>query len=159
MGLLIDTTLVAWPRAPTKANMLRKKRKLRQNFLTARRGVAAVELAVCLPILTIVSLATIEVCSMMHTSQAMKIASFEAARVGVVPGAQSENVQFQCESLLESRGITAFSISMTPSDPSDLESGDYFRVSIEVDYDENAILGSFLANNRTIERSTALRTD
>ena len=140
-------------------NPLRNKFKLRIKPLTARHGVAAVELAVCLPILVVVSLVTIEVCSMLHLSQAMKIASFEAARVGVVPGAEVENVQYQCESLLESRGVKAFAISMNPSDPSVLESGDYFRVSIEVDYEENAILGGFLANNRTIDRSTALRAD
>lgn len=135
------------------------KFKLRGKSLTERRGVAAVELAVCLPILVVVSLVTIEVCSMLHVTQAIKIASFEGARVGVVPAAEAQNVEFQCTSLLESRGVKAFTISMTPSDPSMLNSGDYFRVSIEIDYDQNAILGSLMAKNRTIERSTALRAD
>ncbi len=138
---------------------MRNKFKLRSKPLTARRGVAAVELAVCLPILVVVSLVTIEVCSMLHLSQTLKIASFEAARVGVVPSAEVENVRYQCESLLESRGIKAFTISMDPSDPALLNSGDYFRVSIQVDYSKNAILGSFVANNRIIDRSTALRAD
>lgn len=126
---------------------------------SARRGVAAVELAVCLPLLLIVALVTIEVCGMLHMAQTLKIASFEAARVGVVPGADTENVEFQCESLLESRGVKAYTMSMTPADPSLLSEGEYFRVSIDVDYDENAFLGSFLSNSRVINRSTALRVD
>lgn len=147
------------PQAPDETDTLSTNHMLRRKSSSARHGVAAVELAVCLPVLIVVSLVTIEVCSMLHLTQAMKVASFEAARVGVVPGAGADNVEFQCESLLDSRGVKAYTISMDPSDPRLLASGEYFRVSIEVNYDENAIMGSFLANGRVLDRSTALRVD
>ena len=124
-----------------------------------RRGVAAVELAVCLPILLLFAVATIEVCGMLQMAQTLKIASFEGARVGVVPGAKAENVQFQCETLLNDRNVNSYSISMTPSDPAALTEGEFFQVSIDVQYGQNSYLGNLMSINRVISRSTALRAN
>ena len=132
--------------------------KLRTNQAD-RSGVASIELAVCLPILVIVAFVAIEACGMLYLAQSLKIASFEGARVGVVPLAETDNVVFQCETLLDDRAIQGYTISLDPSDPALLEEGDYFRVTINVDYEQNALIPGFMLGNRVISRSTALRAD
>lgn len=125
----------------------------------ARSGLATVELAVCLPVLLLFALVAIEVCGMLRMGQTLKIASYEAARVGVVPGAEAENVLFQCETFLDGRNVRAYTVSLNPSDPTVVNEGEYFEVSIDVEYDQNSYLGNLLSNNRVITRSTALRGD
>lgn len=124
-----------------------------------RRGIAAVELAVCLPVLVVVSIAAIETCGMLYVSQSLKIASFEGARVGVVPDAEASNVEFQCSTLLDSRDVRGYTITLSPTDPSALSEGDFFRVTVEADYGQNSLLGGMLFGNRTLSKSTALRSD
>ena len=117
------------------------------------------ELAVCLPVLLLFALVSIEVCGMLRIGQTLKIASYEAARVGIVPGAEPINVMFQCETFLEGRNVKGYSISMNPSDPSLVPEGEYFEVSVEVEYDQNSYLGNLISNDRVITRSTALRAN
>lgn len=124
-----------------------------------KSGIAAVELAVCLPILLLVAVAAIETCGMLYVSQTLKIASFEGARIGVVPDAEAENVEFQCDTLLQDRGVKGYTISLSPTDPGTLNEGDYFRVIIEADYSQNSLLGGMIFGNRTLNKSTALRAD
>lgn len=124
-----------------------------------RNAVATVELAVCLPMLLIFALVAIEVCGMLQMGQTLKIASYEGARVGVVPGAEDENVRFQVETLLESRNVKAYTISMDPADPSLLTEGEYFEVLIDVELDQNSYLGDLISSNRVMTRSTALRSN
>lgn len=96
---------------------------------------------------------------MLRIGQTLKIASYEAARVGIVPGAEPINVMFQCETFLEGRNVKGYSISMNPSDPSLVPEGEYFEVSVEVEYDQNSYLGNLISNDRVITRSTALRAN
>lgn len=124
-----------------------------------RNGTAATELAVALPVLVILAFGTIEICGMLFMGQSLKIASYEGARVGVVPKAEATNVVFQCESILDSRGITGYDVQLTPGDPGSLDEGQDFRVTITADYGPNSWVGGWVFDSRTIERSTTLRAN
>ena len=124
-----------------------------------RHGIAAVELAVCLPILLLVAVAAVETCGMLYVSQTLKIASFEGSRIGVVPDAEASNVKFQCDTLLQGRGVKGYTVTLSPSEPASLNEGDYFRVTVEADYSQNSLLGGLVFGNRTLSKSTALRSD
>ncbi len=80
-----------------------------------RRGVAVVELAVCLPVLVLILLSTIEACVMLQLKQNVTITAYEAHRIGIMPGIEASAVQFQCEMLLDDRHITDYTITMDPA--------------------------------------------
>lgn len=122
-------------------------------------GAAAVELAVCLPLLVILLLATIEACTMYHITQSLKTVAYEGARVGTVPEAEIENVNYQCQVLLEDHGINGATIEMVPADPEDLSQGDYFTVTVSAPFSQNCLVGGWLYSGMTLTRSAALRKD
>ena len=125
---------------------------------SVRGGAAAVEMAVCIPILLLMLVATLDVCGMFHIQQSLKISAYEGARVGVVPGAEAENVSFQCESILDAQGVKSYTVTMTPSDPSTLRSGDIFTVSIDANFDANAY-GSALHVGKVLTKSVTLKVE
>lgn len=131
---------------------------LPDRFLS-RRGVAAVELAICLPVLVLLLLATIEACSMYHIQQSLKVIAYEGARVGIVPEAQASNVNYQCETLLEDHGIEGYLVTMDPSDPGALGEGDYFTVTVSAPFSENTLVGGWLYSAMDLSKSVALRKD
>ncbi len=63
--------------------------RYRRKLMIGRRprdGVAATELAVCMPVIVLVVLATIESCAMIFLQQSLSIAAYEGARVALAPG-------------------------------------------------------------------------
>lgn len=114
-------------------------------------------MAVCLPILIVILFATIECCNMLFVAQSLKITAFEGARVGVVPGAEASNVQFQCEQILSARGVNGATITTVPSDPTSLAPGDYFQVNVSANYASNSLIGGTVLNDNQITRSVSLR--
>ncbi len=123
-----------------------------------RKGAAVVEMAVCLPVLLAIGVATIDACSMFHVQQALKITAYEGARVGIVPQAKAENVLYQCETLLDDHGVKGYSISMEPADPTVLVNGDYFTVTVSADFNQNALVGGVFTD-KTLIRSVTLRAE
>ncbi|MEM9645964.1 MAG: TadE family protein [Planctomycetota bacterium] len=118
-----------------------------------------VELAVCLPVLVLIVIATIEACTMLFVSQSLKVTAYEGARVGIVPTSKKENVIFQCETILKDRGVKDFSVTMNPADPDSLVAGDYFEVTVSAGYDANSLLNGWMYAGNTIVRTTALRAE
>ena len=130
-----------------------------RRYLRLRRGSAVVELAICLPILMTILLATTEACNMLHVQQTLKICAFEGARVGTVPGANATNVVYQCQTLLDDHNVQSYTIALDPPDPSTLNQGDYFAVVISADFGPNSLIGGWLYDGRTLIRSVALRAE
>ncbi|TWT49739.1 TadE-like protein [Rubripirellula amarantea] len=124
-----------------------------------RQGTAVTELAVCLPVLVIIMLATIEACTMMHVQQRLKTTAFEGARVGIVPGSKQVNVEYQCELLLDGHKVHQYSVAMDPADPSTLNQGDWFTVTVEAPCGPNSLVGGWLYADKVLSRSVALRAE
>jgi len=124
-----------------------------------RSGVAVVELAVCLPLLVLIVIATMEACTMLFVAQSLKVATYEGARVGIVPTSSVGNVVFQCESVLNDRGIKDYTISLSPSNPESLSAGDYFEVTVSAGYDGNSLVNGWMYSGKTITRTSALRAE
>ena len=76
---------------------------------------------------------------MYHMKQSLKIISYEGARVGTVPDSETENVNYQCETLLEDHGITAGVVTMDPADPETLNQGDYLTVTVSAPFSQNCL--------------------
>lgn len=113
----------------------------------------------CLPLLVLIVFATMEACTMLYVAQSLKVTAFEGARVGTVTGSETANVVFQCETLLDNRGVKDATVEMSPANPSALSPGDYFEVTVRAPFDSNSLLNGWMYPGKTIERSVVLRAE
>ncbi|TWU40732.1 TadE/TadG family type IV pilus assembly protein [Novipirellula artificiosorum] len=70
-----------------------------------RRAVATVELAICLPVLIILTLGTIDLCSMLFLRESVTIAAYEGARQGVGRGHTNADATTRVLEFLDQRNI------------------------------------------------------
>jgi len=124
-----------------------------------RAGAAVVELAVCLPLLVLISLATVEACAMIYLKQSLKIAAYEGARVGMVPGADPTNVLAQSDLILVNRDIADYGVTLSPTDPSSLQPGDFFRVSVSAPCTPNSLIGGWFYDGRQFTESVEVMAE
>ncbi|TWU35019.1 TadE family protein [Novipirellula artificiosorum] len=117
------------------------------------------ELAICLPVLAIILLATVEACVMLQLQQNLSITAYEGARIGNVPGASSEGVQLQCEMLLDDRNIQGYAVTMNPPDPSSKSPGDPFTVTVSADFAANSVFGGIFFQDKTLAEAVVLRAE
>jgi len=80
-----------------------------------RRGAAAVEFAICLPILPVLVLAVIEASNAVYVQQAITSAAYEASNVVSASGGTATDAQTRANSVLNSLGIKSASVSISPA--------------------------------------------
>ncbi len=122
----------------------------------SRDGIAVIELAVCLPLLVLILMGTIESCRMIQLKQNLTVTAYEGARVGTVPGSTAGSVLTQCELLLTDRGISNYQIAMSQN-PTTLKPGDDFTVTVSAGCDANSLVGAVFYQGRTLSESVVLR--
>jgi len=115
-----------------------------------RKGVAVVELAVCLPVLTLIVLATIESSAMIFLHQSLSIAAYEGARIALVPTAEAENVRYQAELILEGREVNHPTVTVTPANFTGYPAGSWIQVQASAPFADNSLAGGWLFNGKTI---------
>ena len=75
-----------------------------------RDGIATSELAICLPILILLTLAVLETCTVIFLKETITISAYEGARVGIRKQGTDAQVAAKVQTFLESRGIIFESI-------------------------------------------------
>jgi Flp pilus assembly protein TadG len=115
-----------------------------------RRGAAATELAVCMPVLVLIVLATIEANAMIFLQQSLSIAAYEGSRVAIVPGAETKNVQYQVELILADRGVKGGTVTISPNDIAGAAEGTWLAVEASAPFKENAMAGGWLFGKRLL---------
>lgn len=129
---------------------MRPRNTFRRQQRSPRLGVAVVELAVCLPILTLIVLATIESCAMIFLQQSLSIAAYEGARIALVPTSEQENVTYQAELILAGREVNQHTISVTPNNFEVVPAGTWIQVEASAPFADNSLAGGWLFNGHTI---------
>jgi hypothetical protein len=115
------------------------------------RGVAAVEVALCLPVLLLVTLLFIEFTNMIFLRQTLKVASYEGIRVAAKQEADLSDVSDVCAAILDSRGVVEYEVSVDPPDFATLPRGTLISVIIEVDRAQNQLFNLLMGQQETIE--------
>lgn len=121
-----------------------------------RGGVAAVELAVCLPAIVVIVFAAIESCSMIFVTQALHAATYEGAREAIQRSSVNADVVARTQQILDGHGVVGATISLSPSDISTVAAGELVRVTVRVSCDANRISPPFLFGGRNIEIQTTM---
>ena len=124
-----------------------------------RRGAAIIELAVCLPILLMILLATVESCVMLQLKQNLAITAYEGARIGILPGSSSEAVSLQCQMLIDDRGIEACTVSIDPEAISTMNVGDPLTVTLTADCGANSVFGGIFYDDKSITETVVMLTE
>ena len=111
------------------------------------RGVAAVECALCVPLVVLLMFGTLSVCSDMYLKQTLTIAAFEGARTGVRRNGDREAIEAAVQNVLDARGVVEADITISPADFSVLQALDEIEVLVDAPTDENTfyewgVLGS-----------------
>ena len=122
----------------------------------SRRGIAATEFAVCLPVLVLLMLGIIETSTMIFLKQSLAIAAYEGTHVGVMPDGTASDVTATCNDILADRRVNSATIEVIPNDIASLEPGEFFEVRVSAPTDPNAILPLTYFGGMTLQSSATL---
>ncbi|MDA1055133.1 MAG: TadE/TadG family type IV pilus assembly protein [Planctomycetota bacterium] len=116
-----------------------------------RRGTATVELCVCLPLLVLIVVGSIETCSLIYLSETLSVTSYEAGRVLAMPNGTTEQADRRAKEILKSRGIANATVTSIPGNAASLDPGTEFRVVVAAPAHTNSLVPGFLFANRQLQ--------
>jgi Flp pilus assembly protein TadG len=128
----------------------------RQRRQRSGRGVAAAELAVCLPIVVLLVVATIEACSAVFLKQSLTVAAYEGVRTALVESASETNVQTACNQVLSDRKIEGATVRVSPVDIASLNPGEYVDVTVTAPCNENSLVPTNFYRGRTLSATASM---
>ena len=135
-----------------------QKKKWNENS-SSRHGAALIELAICLPVFFLITMATIETCRMIYIRQSLKIAAYECARLGIIPGATSETLQSQCDLILLGRNVRGYQFSCDPANLESLKYGDLLKTSVQIAAKDSAIVGTWFYRNKVFTECVTIMAE
>jgi Flp pilus assembly protein TadG len=136
--------------------MNRRLRRRDRVGASRRRGVAASELAVCLPVIVLLVLAMIEACTMIFLKQSLTAAAYEGARMALAQEADDADVRAAANGVLTDRRIRGATVTIRPANFASLEPGQYIEVTTAAPTDPNSTVpGSFL-RGRTLSATAVI---
>lgn len=104
-----------------------------------RKGSALVELALCLPLLTLLVLGSIELRNFIFLKQSMTAAAYEASREAVRPTATDATAQAVADAIFTGRELTGATLSISPT-AMGTERGTLITVTASAPSDANRIV-------------------
>jgi hypothetical protein len=121
--------------------------------------VAAAELAVCLPIVVLLVVATIEACSAIFLKQSLTVAAYEGVRAALEEGATPQSVQDTCNRIFADRRLTGARVRVRPADIAGLEPGDFVDVIVSAPADTNSVVPANFYRGRTLSATASMMVE
>jgi Flp pilus assembly protein TadG len=121
-----------------------------------RHGLAASELAVCLPVVVLLVLATIEACTMVFLKQSLTVASYEGVRAALVQGATAQDVESTCNQVLSDRRIDGAIVTVRPSNIPSLAPGDLVDVTVSAPCGPNSVIPVMFYQGKTLSSTASM---
>ena len=118
-----------------------------------RRGVAAVEFAVCLPVILLLVFGSIEASSFIFLRQSLNVAAYEGAREAIRVGATNSDATRSVDSILTSRRVRDFQVSFPNGESGIAQRGEEIVIEVTAPTSPNSPLaGQFVANRNLTAR-------
>lgn len=138
--------------------MLLNSNQRRRSGRPERRGVAAVEAAVCAGIIVLLTFGTLEICSAIYLKESVTIAAYEAARVGVKRNATRQDSIDQANAILDARDISGGQVTVNPGDFSALDALGQITIVVRAPVNQNSFfVGKFFSNKKMRGRVAMFR--
>lgn len=115
-----------------KASFVSRKRR--------KKGSATVELAVCLPLITLLCLSAIEVSSKIFLQEALTQAAYEGALVAARKGSTASKAQGQVNAILTARNVRNFTTTFNPSAVDAVPPGTPITITVTAPVSNNSLL-------------------
>ncbi len=115
-----------------------------------RRGAAVVEFSVCLPVLVIMVMGTIQASSFIFLKQSLHAAAYESARHAIQEKATNASAQQRCNNILSARNVKSGSIAFNVGDISRVARGDKIEVQVSAPTAGNTPLAAVIIPPQTI---------
>ena len=87
----------------------------KSSFSGLRRGVAAMETAVCLPFIAVMIFSGVELSNAVFLKQSINLAAYEAAKLITAPGNNADKAGTRVKQILLSRKVTNYTFTSTPA--------------------------------------------
>jgi hypothetical protein len=123
------------------------------------RGVAAAELAVCLPVVVLIVLATIEACSALFLKQSLTVAAYEGVRTALAERTIPGSVQATCDQILQDRKVQNATITINPSNLASLQPGDFIDITVSAPCDSNSVVPAAFYRGRTLSATASMMVE
>jgi len=132
--------------------------RLTRNRMTrsSRRGVAATEFAVCLPVIVLLVLGLIECCTMIFLKQSLTVASYEGIRTALEDRAVAADVRRTSQQVLTQRRVRGGTIVVTPANIPGTPTGQYITVTVSAPADRNSVIPGSFFRGRTLSASATM---
>lgn len=124
-----------------------------------RRGVAAVELAVCLPVILLLVLASIEACTLIFVQQSLETTAYETARFAVSPRSTSASALARGNQVISDRELQGARITLDPSDMTAAGRGQLVEVTVSAPFDRNRLFPSFFFGSQTLTADVTMQRE
>ena len=121
-----------------------------------QRGVAAAELAICLPLIVLLVLASLEACSMIFLNHGLAIASYESVRIAINYDGTNADVISRYQEIIDSRDIDGATIQLNPADCSQVPRGETIAVTVSAPCDSNALIPPWFFGGQTLFSTTTM---
>ena len=122
----------------------------------ARTAVAAVEFAVCMPIITLLVLGSIEATSMIFLRQSLQTAAYEATRSACQANGSDAAARASAQAILDSRLIRNYQITFPLGNAGQRERGELVAVQVTADSRTNSPLAGRFLGDRPITVRTVM---
>lgn len=123
-----------------------------------RSGVAAVEFALCLPLLMLLVFGSIEAANAIYLRQAMTIAAYESVQVASAFGGTEPEAIARGEEILATFNVSNATIEVQPKITANIKGGTPITVTVEAPTNSNSLGPAWFFSDLTFQRQfTMLR--
>lgn len=120
----------------------------------SRRGAVVTEMAMALPLVVFVLLASFEVAKAHFMRHAARAAAYEGARAGIVPGTNRADIQNAVDFVLHTMGVRNAEVRITPDNFD--SSTTRLRVDITIDANRDLFFTPYFFRDATFTGSCEL---
>lgn len=132
------------------------KRKRQCNSGRNREGAAVVEFAVCLPLIVLIMLGSIEAANMLFLRQALVQASYEGAKAAIRLDSTNADVEAVANLVAEGRRLEGFTVETIPADVSAVPQGEFIRVRTSAPVKSNSFISGTVIRNLNLDAEAVM---
>jgi Flp pilus assembly protein TadG len=146
----------------TKRSILFRRRARRRTSNRQRCGLAAVELALCLPVLLATALGLIETSNLVFVQSRIQSVAYEGARIATRPATATTNaltsaqVTTACNTLLAQLGVSGGQITLNPSTITGLAPQTMVTVTVTAPLSQNSVTSFVLNGSMTLSAQATM---
>jgi Flp pilus assembly protein TadG len=105
---------------------------------STRSGLAVVELAICMPLMVMLTFGAIEAANAIYLKQTLVTAAYEAARTATALGATQKDGENRYNEVVNAVGMKGTAITFSPQVTESTPSGTAIRVTVTAPADSNS---------------------